>query len=95
MPRLSARDHGFWRLLLLARWLLIAALLGASAAQGADLGRRGPFPGPAFAPLGPRCRVVPQPQFNLYNDVTWYRPIRVCWSRGVFADTFWPYPWPY
>jgi hypothetical protein len=87
------------------RRCLFVLLLSGSAAQAADLGRFGPPGVPApyptghyprgFAAVAPRCVLVPQPQFNLYNDVTWYRPIWVCASRGLQADTLWPYPWPY
>ncbi len=82
------------------RRCLFALLLTGSGAQAADLGRNGPpgWPGPypgSVAVIPPRCVVVPQPQMNLYNDVAWYRPIWVCASRGVSADTLWPYPWPY
>ncbi len=79
----------------------MAGLLAASSAEAADLGRSGPGYGPGPGPgPGPYagaigCRLVPQPQFNLYNDVTWYRPIWVCPTRGVYRDTLWPQPWPY
>jgi len=54
-----------------------------------------PCPAPSvYADVGPSCRLVPQPQINVFNDVTRYRPIWVCQLRGVYADTFWPYHWP-
>jgi len=82
-------------------FLVFLVLLAGTAAQAADIGRYGPAQEPTapypkgFAGIAPFCKVVPQPQFNLYNDVTWYRPIWVCRSRGVYTDTFWPNPWPY
>lgn len=70
---------------------------GNEVAHAADLG-----PGPAFAPaveiygpvygyfnpvLDPRCRIVPQPQLNLYGDTARFRPTAVCQSRGLYTDS--------
>jgi hypothetical protein len=72
---------------------------GIGGAQAADLG---PWPGPAFEPaveiygpvygyfnpgLDPRCRIVPQPQANLYGDTARFRPTAVCQSRGLYTDS--------
>ncbi|WGJ13687.1 hypothetical protein QEV83_13455 [Methylocapsa sp. D3K7] len=72
---------------------------GIEAAHAADLG---PGPGPGFAPaveiygpvygyfnpvLDPRCRIVPQPQLNLYGDTARFRPTAVCQSRGLYTDS--------
>ncbi len=45
--------------------------------------------------LDPRCRVVPQPEVNLYGDTTRFRPTLICMSRGMLADSFGPYPFYY
>ncbi len=45
--------------------------------------------------LDPRCRVVPQPEVNLYGDTTRFRPTLICMSRGMVADSFGPYPFYY
>jgi hypothetical protein len=47
--------------------------------------------------LDPRCRVIPQPELNLYGDTARFRPTVVCMSRGLLADSFGPYPnyYPY
>jgi hypothetical protein len=97
----AGRSNGLLRLLSSPRGLrglfLAGLFLAASSTEAADLGRSGPGPsagpGPYHGAAG--CRLVVQPQFNLYNDVTWYRQIWVCPTRGVYADTLWPYPWPY
>lgn len=72
-------------------------LAGIGAAHAADLG-----PGPAYPPaveiygpvygyfnpvLDPRCRIVPQPQLNLYGDTARFRPTAVCQSRGLYTDS--------
>ncbi len=74
-------------------------LAGIGAAHAADLG---PGPGPAYPPaveiygpvygyfnpvLDPRCRIVPQPQLNLYGDTARFRPTAVCQSRGLYTDS--------
>ncbi len=45
--------------------------------------------------LDPRCRMIPQPELNLYGDTTRFRPTIVCMSRGLLADSFGPYPFGY
>jgi hypothetical protein len=40
----------------------------------------------------PRCRVILQPEANLYGDTTRFRPTLVCMSRGIYADFYKPYP---
>jgi len=42
--------------------------------------------------LDPRCRVIPQPETNLYGDTTRFRPTMICMSRGIYADLYKPYP---
>jgi hypothetical protein len=88
---------------------MTAGLLGANQqARAADLDesyppRPGPSsPGPAVIAgvsggrvLDPRCRVVPQPEVNLYGDTTRFRPTLICMSRGMVADSFGPYPFYY
>jgi hypothetical protein len=44
-----------------------------------------------FSAIDPRCRLVPQPETNLFGTVTRYRPMLVCLSRGIYADTLPPY----
>jgi hypothetical protein len=71
--------------------------VGSDTAHAADLG-----PGPAYPPaveiygpvygyfnpvLDPRCRIVPQPQLNLYGDTARFRPTAVCQSRGLYTDS--------
>ncbi len=36
------------------------------------------------------CRLIPQPQLDLYGQVNSYVPTWVCASRGLYADTFYP-----
>lgn len=44
--------------------------------------------------LDPRCRIIPSPQMNLVGDVYSFRPIAVCQSRGLYADSVSiPDPW--
>jgi hypothetical protein len=45
--------------------------------------------------LDPRCRVIPQPEPNLYGDTTRFRQTMICMSRGMLADSFGPYPFYY
>jgi len=70
-----------------------AAVIGI--AHAADLA---PGPEPAveiagpptgyFNPvLDPRCRIVPQPELNLYGDTARFRPTAVCQSRGLYTDS--------
>jgi hypothetical protein len=35
----------------------------------------------------PRCRIVPQPEANLYGDTARFRPTAVCQSRGLYVDS--------
>jgi hypothetical protein len=74
-----------------------------TAASAADLDRVAPprEPGPQawqdngeFIPAHHGCRLIPQPQLNLYGDTTSFRPIWVCVSRGLYGDTFPPPPLP-
>jgi hypothetical protein len=47
--------------------------------------------GPDFGAINTEgCRIVPQPQRNLSGDYSFYKPIMICMSRGVYADTFYP-----
>ncbi len=80
--------------------LALACVCAAGAARGADLDRpyyRPPPPPPPAALLSPppSCEIVAEPQMNLYNEVTRTGIQRVCVSRGVYADHFWPYAPPY
>jgi hypothetical protein len=75
-------------------------LLMGSGASAADLDH--PYyrpvpvaPNPLCLPVPPSCRIVPQPEMNLYNEVTRVGIQRVCISRGVYADSFYPYAPPY
>ena len=78
-------------------------LFAALGAQAADLdypyphhNRHRPVPPPvAFLPPPPSCKIVQQPQMNLYNEVTHFGVQQVCISRGVYMDSFWPYAPPY
>ncbi len=38
--------------------------------------------------LDPNCRIIPQPQLDLYGYVRFFRPTIVCFSRGLLADSF-------
>jgi hypothetical protein len=38
------------------------------------------------------CRLIPQPQLNMWGEAAFYRPSWVCMSRGLYADTFPPPP---
>ena len=80
--------------------LALAWLCAAGAARGADLDQPyHPPPPPAAASLAPppppSCDIVADPQMNLYNQVTRMGIQRVCVTRGVYADHFWPYEPPY
>ncbi len=67
---------------------------GAFAAHAADLTAPPPA---AYGYVGvvpavdPRCRIIPQPQANLYGDTARFRPTLVCLSRGLYADSM-PFP---
>ncbi len=94
MAGAGVRTAGRWRRLA----PLLAFALGAGAAQAADLDHRYYPPPRASAgdlPPPPGCRLRAQPQMNLYNEVTRFGVQWVCISRGVYADSFWPYPPPY
>ncbi|QAY95375.1 hypothetical protein CWB41_06190 [Methylovirgula ligni] len=78
--------------------LALACLCAAGAAWGADLDQPyyPPTPPPAVAlSPPPTCDIVADPQMNLYNQVTRMGIQRVCVTRGVYADHFWPYAPPY
>jgi hypothetical protein len=70
-----------------------------TVAHAADLA---PGPAPSMVPaveivgpvygyfnpvIDPRCRIVPQPEANLYGDTARFRPTAVCQSRGLYADS--------
>ena len=93
---------GIWTCRILTRtWLMSAAFAagtGIGIARAADLA---PPPGPPLGPAveivgpvsgyfnpmyDPRCRIVPQPQANLYGDTARFRPTAVCQSRGLYTD---------
>jgi hypothetical protein len=65
-------------------------------AQAADLDQ--PNGAPRAIPGAPRvsgidtraCRVIPQPQRDLSGNYSWYQPMMICQSRGIYADTFYP-----
>ena len=90
--------HERVRRALIATTACLAALWLSAAADAADL--LSPVgPGPRPAPAGPPapqrgCRLVPQPQLNLWGEVTAYVPTWVCVSRGLYADTMPPPPAP-
>lgn len=68
------------------------AALWLSAANAADLLSPVPPAGPPAPHRG--CRLVPQPQLNLWGEVTTYVPTWVCVTRGLYADTMPPPPPP-
>ncbi len=76
-------------------------LAGVTGLQAADLDypyhryQRRPPPPVGFLPPPPGCRILPEPQMNLHNEVTRAGIQNVCISRGVYADSFWPYAPPY
>jgi hypothetical protein len=81
---------------------VLGALTLATSLQAADLDhpyyryrRHAPPPPVAFLPTPPSCKIVPQPEMNLYNEVIRGGIQNVCISRGVYADSFWPYAPPY
>jgi hypothetical protein len=82
-------------------WLVLASLLISAVAHAADLDRpyhryrRPPPPPLGWLPPPPSCKIVPEPEMNLFNEVTRDGIQRVCISRGVYADSFWPYAPPY
>jgi hypothetical protein len=81
--------------------LALAGVVTVASVQAADLDhpyyrhRRHLPPPVAFLPVPPSCKIVPLPQMNLYNEVTRAGVQNVCISRGVYADSFWPYAPPY
>jgi len=87
--------------LLAAISLMVAPAALMASAQAADYDRayRHPAPPPAYAgpAVDPRCRVVPQPEANLFGSTARFRPTLICTSRGLYADSFGPYPlyYPY
>jgi len=74
--------------------VLVAFGIGAGPACCADY-RAGPpqvieGEGPEVVAgygLDPRCRIIPSPQMTLVGDVYSFRPIAVCQSRGLYADS--------
>jgi hypothetical protein len=80
--------------------LLTVATNGGVAA--ADLDGRGKAPradlleqdGGEFIPPHRGCRLIPQPQLNMWGEAAFYRPSWVCMSRGLYADTLPPPPPP-
>ncbi len=74
------------------------AIMGPQLARAADLDEAYQRPRPYAAIRGapgavidPRCRVIPQPELNLYGDTARFRPTLVCMSRGLLADSYGPY----
>jgi hypothetical protein len=45
-----------------------------------------------FIPAHHGCRLIPEPQLNMWGEVTLYQPTWICTSRGLYADTFPPRP---
>lgn len=78
------------RLVLAQASLVFAIVSAGSSTWAADLDRGVAGPSVIQGAGYGACRLVPEPQFNLHGDVTRFRPIFVCASRGVYADTFWP-----
>lgn len=79
------------------RLAAMGLLLGAWPVQAADYDRGyapPPPPAPRFA-IDPRCRVIPQPELDFYGNTARFRPTIICMSRGLFADSFGPYPFGY
>jgi len=79
---------------------VLAAFAAGGVARAADLDH--PYyrpvavaPNPLCLPVPPSCRIIPQPEMNLYNEVTRAGIQRVCVSRGVYADSSYPYAPPY
>ncbi|ACB93753.1 hypothetical protein [Beijerinckia indica] len=68
--------------------------VGALPAKAADLDRyKTPrmetTPHESAGPsLDPNCRLIPQPQLDLYGYVRFFRPTIVCFSSGLLADSF-------
>jgi len=98
-------DEGDMRWGEMTSWVFSFAITAAglllilSHAHAADLDSlykppRGPavIAGVPEAPIEPRCRVIEQPEANLFGDTTRFRPTVVCMSRGIYADTYKPYP---
>ncbi len=77
--------------------LVVSALVGFASgpAQSADYRAAPPQiiegEGPEVVAggygLDPRCRIIPSPQMTLVGDVYSFRPIVVCQSRGLYADS--------
>jgi hypothetical protein len=97
MEPLMRREHV--RRALVATTAGFAAVWLSAAADAADLLSPVPAPAPHPARAGPPapqrgCRLVPQPQLNLWGEVTTYVPTWVCVTRGLYADQFPPPPPP-
>jgi hypothetical protein len=77
--------------------LAALALLASSPTRAADYDQGYAQPRVAARPflLDPRCRIIPQPELNLYGDTARFRPTIICMSRGILADSFGPYPFHY
>jgi len=80
---------------------LFAAISFAASAHAADYDQTyrrpvgPPPPANVYAGVDPRCRVVPQPEANLFGSTARFRPTLICTSRGMYADSFGPYPFYY
>lgn len=74
--------------------VVLASGMGVGSARSADLLAGPPQiiegEGPEVVAgygLDPRCRIIPSPQQTLVGDVYSFRPIAVCQSRGLYADS--------
>jgi hypothetical protein len=73
--------------------LLVALAAACGSASAADylagppqvIEGEGPIT-PGYG-LDPRCRIIPSPKKDLVGDVSSFRPIAVCQSRGLYADS--------
>lgn len=75
-------------------WLLVTLGMGTAPAWTADYRAVPPQVIEGVGPevvdgygLDPRCRIIPSPQMTLVGDVYFFRPIAVCQSRGLYADS--------
>lgn len=83
-PNGAAACTWFWSLMLSAGGTI-------NAAHAADVAAPPPAAAYGYAAVGPiidpRCRIIPQPQANLFGDTARFRPTAVCLSRGLYADS--------
>jgi len=94
MPRHRIGRVFMGRAFMSATACVLAISMNTAAARAADFDTAAPAAPPRGIATQRGCRLIPQPQLNLWGEVTTFLPTWVCVSRGVYADTLPPPPPP-